>query len=292
LKWVIRCGRNDFIHVSTALTKEESGPAERLLDHRAIHHFLKGFPVVEEIDPKRLPAHIAVIMDGNGRWAKKKLLNRISGHMKGVDAVRDVVTACREIGIQVLTLYAFSEENWRRPKEEVTALMGLLKEYLLRERKEMLRNEIRLRVIGRIEDLPARVQKTLRETMSQTSFCKGMILNLALSYSGRSEILHAVQDLVADYEKGKIKREEITTECFSRYLWTWDLPDPDLLIRTSGERRISNFLLWQLAYTELYLTDTLWPDFGREELIKAIADYQSRERRFGMTSEQVNGIER
>jgi undecaprenyl diphosphate synthase len=247
---------------------------------------------MEEIDKERLPRHIAIIMDGNGRWAKKKLLNRISGHVKGVDAVREVVTACRELGVKILTLYAFSVENWKRPKDEIAALMGLLKEYLLKERAEMVRNNIRLRAIGRVEDLPAEVQETLRETMAQTGKCDGMTLNLAGSYGGRSEILQAVQTILADCQKGLLKPEEITFQRFSGYLWTRGLPDPDLLIRTSGEFRISNFLLWQIAYTELYVTDTLWPDFDREELEKAIAAYQSRERRFGMTSEQLNGQEK
>ena len=242
---------------------------------------------MEQIDQAKLPHHIAIIMDGNGRWAKKKLLNRISGHMRGVDAVREVVTACRELGIRVLTLYAFSMENWKRPKEEVAALMRLLREYLLKETDEMLRTNIRLRAIGRIEDLPLDVQETLRETAQKTERCDGMVLNLALSYGGRTEILHAVQGILSDFQLGKIKPEEITLQRFSQYLWTQGLPDPDLLIRTSGELRISNFLLWQIAYTELYVTDTLWPDFDRKELLKAIADYQSRERRFGMTSEQL-----
>jgi undecaprenyl diphosphate synthase len=242
---------------------------------------------VEEIDKEKLPHHIAIIMDGNGRWAKKKNLNRISGHMKGVESVREVVTACRELGIKVLTLYAFSIENWRRPKDEVRALMALLKEYLLKERGEMLKNNIRLSVIGRVEDLPADVQNTLLETIKITEACDGMILNLALSYGGRAEILHAVQDILFDFQKGKIKAEEITPQRFSQYLWSREIPDPDLLIRTSGEFRISNFLLWQIAYTELYVTETLWPDFDRQELLKAIVDYQSRERRFGMTSEQL-----
>ena len=246
---------------------------------------------MEEIDKENLPRHIAIIMDGNGRWAKKKSLNRISGHIKGVDTVREVVTACRELGIKVLTLYAFSMENWRRPKDEVTALMRLLKEYLLKEREEMIQNNIRLRAIGRLEDLPLDVQDTLRETMKKTDHCNGMILNLALSYGGRSEILHAVQGIISDFKKGQINPDEINLQRFSRYLWTWGIPDPDLLIRTSGEFRISNFLLWQIAYTELYVTETLWPDFDRKELLKAIADYQSRERRFGLTSEQLNGIE-
>jgi undecaprenyl diphosphate synthase len=247
---------------------------------------------MEEIDKERLPHHIAVIMDGNGRWAKQKSLNRISGHIKGVDAVREVVTTCRELGIKVLTLYAFSKENWNRPKDEVTALMELLKEYLLKETEEMIQNGIRLRIIGRVEDLPPDVQETLQETLKKTEPCDGMILNLALSYGGRSEILHAVQGILSDFQKGTIQAEEVTIQRFSQYLWTWGIPDPDLLIRTSGEFRISNFLLWQIAYTELYVTDTLWPDFDKKELLKAIADYQSRERRFGLTSEQINGREK
>ncbi|MBM4307933.1 MAG: isoprenyl transferase [Deltaproteobacteria bacterium] len=245
---------------------------------------------MEEIDKEKLPRHIAIIMDGNGRWAKKKNLNRISGHIKGVDAVREVVTSCRELGIKVLTLYAFSKENWQRPKDEVAALMGLLKEYLLKEREEMLKNNIRLSAIGRLEDLPTDVLITLRETIKETEKCDGMILNLALSYGGRSEILHAVREIISDLKKGKIREDEIDMSSFSNYLWTRELPDPDLLIRTSGEFRISNFLLYQMAYTELYLTETLWPDFNREELLKAIADYQLRERRFGLTSEQINGL--
>ena len=246
---------------------------------------------MEEIDKEKLPHHIAIIMDGNGRWAKKKFLNRISGHIKGVNAVREVVTACRELGIKVLTLYAFSIENWKRPTDEVNALMGLLKEYLQKECEEMVQNNIRLNVIGRIDDLPLDVQTTLRETIKKTGDCDEMVLNLALSYGGRSEILHAVQGIISDLEKGKVKPEEITVQRLPEYLWTRWIPDPDLLIRTSGEFRVSNFLLWQIAYTELYVTDTLWPDFDRKELQKAIADYQSRERRFGLTSEQLNGRE-
>ena len=246
--------------------------------------------LMKEIDKYKLPKHIAIIMDGNGRWAKKKLLNRISGHMKGVDAVREVVTTCRELGIKVLTLYAFSIENWQRPKEEVKALMSLLNDYLLKERGEMIKNNIRLSAIGRLEDLPPAVQATLQETMKMTKDCDGMTLNLALSYGGRAEILHAAKRIISDLHEGKMRPEELTEKRFSEYLWTWGLPDPDLLIRTSGEFRISNFLLWQIAYTELYVTETLWPDFNREELLKAIADYQSRERRFGLTSEQLNGL--
>ena len=246
---------------------------------------------MEEIGKEKLPHHIAIIMDGNGRWAKKKSLNRISGHLKGVNAVREVTTACRELGIKVLTLYAFSIENWKRPADEVNALMGLLKEYLQKECEEMVQNNIRLNAIGRIEDLPVDIQTALRETLEKTKHCDGMILNLALSYGGRSEILHAVLEILSSLQKGKIKPEEITIQRFPEYLWTHGIPDPDLLIRTSGEYRISNFLLWQIAYTELYVTETLWPDFDRKELLKAIADYQSRERRFGLTSEQLNGRE-
>lgn len=247
---------------------------------------------MEAIDRENLPHHIAVIMDGNGRWAKKKMLNRISGHIKGIDTVKEVVRTCRELGIKILTLYAFSVENWKRPKEEVSALMGLLKEYLQKETAEMLKNNIRLCALGRLQDLPPDVQSILSETIKKTEHCEGMILNLALSYGGRSEILHAVQALLLDVQKGKITSEEITFQRFSKYLWTQGSPDPDLLIRTSGEFRISNFLLWQIAYTELYVTDTLWPDFDKSELLKAIADYQSRERRFGMTSEQLENMEK
>lgn len=246
---------------------------------------------MKEIHKEKLPHHIAIIMDGNGRWAKKKLLNRINGHIKGIDAVREVVRTCRELGIKILTLYAFSIENWRRPAEEVNALMELLKDYLQKECEEMVQNNIRLNAIGRIEDLPSDVQKILQETMKRTEHCDQMILNLALSYGGRSEILHAVQGILSDFQRGNLKPEEITPVLFSKYLWTHGISDPDLLIRTSGEFRISNFLLWQIAYTELYVTDTLWPDFDRNELLKAITDYQSRERRFGLISEQLNGRE-
>jgi undecaprenyl diphosphate synthase len=247
---------------------------------------------MEAIDKEKLPHHVAIIMDGNGRWAKKKMLNRISGHIKGIDAVREVVRTCRELGIKILTLYAFSVENWKRPKEEVTALMGLLKEYLQKETGEMVKNDIRLSALGRLQDLPPDVQATLSETIEKTKRCEGMVLNLALSYGGRSEILHAVQTLLCDFQKGNITPEEITFQRFSRYLWTQGGADPDLLIRTSGEFRISNFLLWQIAYTELYVTDTLWPDFDKAELLKALADYQSRERRFGMISEQLENMEK
>jgi len=226
-------------------------------------------------------------MDGNGRWAKKKSLNRINGHIKGVDSVRTVVTACREIGIRHLTLYAFSKENWKRPKVEIKALMDLLYRYLIEELEEMLENDVRLNAIGELEGLPRSVHKKLVETMDRTRQCQGMTLTLALSYGGRAEIIHAVTSIIADIENKTIAREQINIESFPSYLWTRGLPDPDLLIRTSGEYRISNFLLWQMAYTEIYVTETLWPDFGKKELLEAILDYQSRERRFGLTSEQL-----
>ena len=235
----------------------------------------------------RLPKHVAIIMDGNGRWAKKKSLHRIKGHIKGVDAVRTVVTACREIGIEYLTLFAFSSENWKRPKDEVAALMDLLYEYLVEELGEMLEKDIRLNAIGELGSLPPRVYEKLSTTMRQTRHCQAMTLTLALSYGGRAEIVGAVKSIISDLKNRKISLDQVTVDSFPSYLWTGDLPDPDLLIRTSGEYRISNFLLWQMAYTEIYVTETLWPDFGKTELLGAIRDYQSRERRFGLTSEQI-----
>ena len=244
---------------------------------------------MERLDKDKLPRHIAIIMDGNGRWAKKRILNRVSGHKKGIEAVKDAVKTCRELGIKVLTLYAFSMENWNRPKGEVTALMSILKRYLFEELDEMLENNIRLNAIGDLENLPNKVYKVLTDTIEKTKACKGMILNLALSYGGRDDIIHAVRKIISDCEAKKIKPENITEGLFSNYLFTAGIPDPDLLIRTSGERRISNFLLWQMAYTEIYITDTLWPDFKKEDLIEAILDFQSRERRFGLTSTQIKG---
>jgi len=240
-----------------------------------------------KIDLKKLPRHIAVIMDGNGRWAKKHALGRISGHRKGAEAVRVTVRTCREIGIKYLTLYAFSVENWLRPGEEVEGLMNLLAEFLHSELQEMLDNDIRLTTIGNIEALREPLKKVLRQTMEATAHNRGMILNLALSYGGRDEIIGAVRKILEDSNAGKITSQQITKEQFSSYLQTSPMPDPDLLIRTSGEYRLSNFFLWQTAYTEFYFTDVLWPDFGREDLLKAIAEYQTRERRFGLTSEQL-----
>ncbi|MFH2012374.1 MAG: isoprenyl transferase [Pseudomonadota bacterium] len=244
---------------------------------------------MKRLNKDKLPRHIAVIMDGNGRWAKKRKLRRISGHKKGLEVVKEAVKTCRELGIEFLTLYAFSVENWNRPKSEVNALMGLLKSYLLSELDEMLENDIRLNAIGDLEDLPKSVGKILTDTIERTKTCKGMVLNLALSYGGRNDIIHAVSKIISDCEANKIKSENVTEELFPNYLFTAGIPDPDLLIRTSGEYRISNFMLWQIAYTEIYITDTLWPDFKKEDLIEALLDFQSRERRFGLTSGQIKG---
>lgn len=235
---------------------------------------------------KELPHHVAIIMDGNGRWAKQRALNRIKGHHEGAESVRVIVRACREIGIKILTLYAFSTENWRRPQYEIKSLMALLKKFLKSERQEMLENNIRFNAIGQIERLPEAVQVTLRETITATQHNRGMLLNLALSYGSRDEIVEAVQKVALDVQKGTLKPGDITPGLFAEYLYTKGMPDPDLLIRTSGEMRISNFLLWQIAYSEIYVTDILWPDFRKEALLGAIRDYQKRERRFGMTGEQ------
>ncbi|MFQ5840998.1 MAG: isoprenyl transferase [Thermodesulfobacteriota bacterium] len=242
---------------------------------------------MEGLVKEKLPRHLAIIMDGNGRWARQKSLTRIEGHIKGIEAVRTVATTCRELGIDFLTLYAFSIENWRRPENEVSALMDLLQKFLEGELDEMLENNIRLKAIGDIDSLPRDAHETLVDTVRKTAHCDGMVLTLALSYGGRDEIIRAFRSLVADIRNKRILPEQISEEILSNYLSTKDIPDPDLLIRTSGEYRISNFLLWQMAYTEIYVTETLWPDFGKEDLIKALLNYQSRERRFGLTSEQL-----
>ena len=234
-----------------------------------------------ELDTTKLPAHVAIIMDGNGRWAKKRLLNRINGHEKGSDTVRNVVRTCREIGISYLTLYAFSTENWQRPKTEVEALMTLLKKFLHSEQKEMVENDIRLRVIGQVDRLPEKVQEALNQAMSATKDNTAMTLILALSYGGRADIIRMVQEVSKRIKDGEIDPNAITAELIADHLYTRNIPDPDLLIRTSGEMRISNFLLWQIAYTEIFVTPTLWPDFGRGELLEILKDYQGRERRYG-----------
>jgi len=236
------------------------------------------------LDPSSLPLHVAVIMDGNGRWARKRLMNRIRGHERGADTVRTIVRATREIGIPVLTLYAFSTENWQRPKTEVAALMGLLEKFLESERAELMDNDIRLNTIGQTHRLPESVRRALEHSMRMTENNRSMTLNLALSYGGREEIVQMVQTLVRKAKAGEIDPDALSPEVISAHLYTRGLPDPDLLIRTSGEMRVSNFLLWQIAYTEIYVTDTLWPDFGKEEYLHILKNFQQRERRFGKVS--------
>jgi undecaprenyl diphosphate synthase len=242
----------------------------------------------ENLIKDRLPAHIAIIMDGNGRWAKQKGNMRIFGHKSGITAVREAAEGCAELGISFLTLYAFSTENWNRPKMEVLALMELLISTINNETQTLIKNNIRLMAIGRLNDLPEKVYGNLMEAIEKTKNNTGMILTLALSYSSKTEITDAFIQIVNEIKQHKIKPDQIDENLIGKYLYTKDIPDPDLLIRTSGEYRISNFLLWQLAYTELYFTPVLWPDFDREELYKAIFDYQQRERRFGKTSEQIS----
>jgi undecaprenyl diphosphate synthase len=234
-----------------------------------------------QLDPAKLPRHVAVIMDGNGRWAKQRLMNRVKGHEKGSETVRTIVRTSRELNISVLTLYAFSTENWQRPKTEISALMLLLERFLKSERKEMMDNDIRLNAIGQIDRLPGFVRKTLKETLQVTGQNRSMTLNLALSYGARNEIVHMVRSIVGKSLTGDIAPEDICEQLISDHLYTADFPDPDLLIRTSGEMRISNFLLWQIAYSEIHVTKTLWPDFSKEEYIQILKEYQERERRFG-----------
>jgi undecaprenyl diphosphate synthase len=237
-----------------------------------------GSYLLQQINSSTLPAHIAVIMDGNGRWAKKRGLPRVAGHRSGVNAVREIVEASAELGISVLTLYAFSVENWKRPPAEVRTLMTLLKEYLHREVDNLDRNNIRFRTIGRTDGLDASVRFEINKAVTQTQANTGMIFVVALNYGGRAEIIDTVNQLLATRHPGQ---GPITEAEFGRALYTSGLPDPDLLIRTSGEMRVSNFLLWQIAYSEMYVTDTLWPDFSRKDLYEAILSFQKRERRFG-----------
>ena len=234
-------------------------------------------------EPEKLPKHVAVIMDGNGRWAKKRMMNRVKGHEEGTESVRVIVRTSRKLGIKYLTLYAFSEENWKRPRHEITALMGILKRFLKSELPEMMNNGIRLRAIGSIEKLPDDAKKVLFDTIEKTSSNNDMLLSLALSYGSRQEITRAVKEIAMKVKSGGIEPEHINEETIGNYLYTSGIPDPDLLIRTSGEYRISNFLLWQIAYTEIYVTPTLWPDFREEEYLTALLDFQNRERRFGAT---------
>jgi len=242
----------------------------------------------EKIEIAKLPKHIAIIMDGNGRWAKAQGKHRIFGHKNGVKAVREVTEGCAEIGVTHLTLYAFSTENWNRPKIEVSALMELLFLTIGKEIKTLQKNNIRLNVIGHIHTLPESNRKALMEVMEATKNNTRMTLTLALSYGSREEILEAARKIAVDYKEGKISLEDINQQTISANLYTHNMPDPELMIRTSGEHRISNFLLWQAAYTELYFTEKFWPEFDKNDLYKAIYDFQNRERRFGMTSEQLN----
>lgn len=241
-----------------------------------------------KIDKNNIPKHIAIIMDGNGRWAKQQGQDRLFGHSSGVESVRSTIKACRELGVQFLTLYAFSTENWNRPKLEVVALMELLVQTIRKETRTLMDNNIRLKAIGNIETLPSRCHKELLESIEITKNNSAMDLILALSYSGRDEILQAVKAISKEAQTKQINADDLTEEDIQKHLFTNEIPDPELLIRTSGENRISNFLLWQMAYTEFYFTETYWPEFRKENLYEAILDYQKRERRFGKTSEQIS----
>lgn len=241
--------------------------------------------LLRAIDLGRLPAHVAVIMDGNGRWARARSLPRSEGHRAGVRAVRETVEAAARLELRVLTLYAFSVENWKRPRYEVWTLMNLLKDYLRREREELAENDIRLRILGRTEDLDASVRREIDRALETTATCEGMTLNVALNYSGRCEIVDACRHIVADWARGE--RVDIDERTLGNYLYTSGQPDPDLVIRTSGEQRLSNFLLWQIAYSEIWVTSTLWPDFRRRDLFAAILAYQARSRRYGAVSDRV-----
>ena len=240
-----------------------------------------------QIDPSRLPRHIAIIMDGNGRWAKKNFLPRVEGHRRGVKSVDRIVTQCRNLNIEALTLYSFSDENWNRPAAEISALMKILDLYLKKELERMMRENIRFNTIGRIHELPPDIIALIEHAKEYTRHNDGMVLSLALSYGGRQEILDAVKRIGKKIQEGSLRVEEIDHHEFQNCLSTNDLPDPDLLIRTSGEMRISNFLLYQIAYTELHYTKVLWPEFSEDDLLEAIIDYQKRERRFGLIQEQI-----
>ncbi|MGD8396634.1 MAG: isoprenyl transferase [Candidatus Eiseniibacteriota bacterium] len=233
--------------------------------------------LLSQIDASQLPGHVAIIMDGNGRWARDRRLPRVAGHRAGIESVRDTVETSARLGIDVLTLYAFSQENWKRPRAEVSTLMALLKEYVRKELETLIRHDIRLNVIGRIEDLPASPRRELERALERTRENRGLLFNLALSYGGRTEILDACRELI----RGGVDPDALDAEAFASRLYTAGQPDPDLLIRTSGELRVSNFLLWQIAYAEIWVTDTRWPDFRRRHFFQAILDYQRRERRYG-----------
>jgi len=242
---------------------------------------MSNLKIPEELNREGVPRHIAIIMDGNGRWAKRRSLPRIAGHREGIRSVREIVETCGEIGVEVLTLYTFSSENWKRPKKEVSALMGLLLVSINHEVKDLDKNNVRLKVIGRIDDLPEKPRKAMLQAIDKLKDNTGLTLVLALSYGSRQEIIDAVNKIISDGV------DEVSVDQFSNYLYTSDLPDPELLIRTSGELRLSNFLLWQLAYTEIYIAPVFWPDFRTPQLFDAIKAYQTRERRFGLVSEQL-----
>ena len=242
----------------------------------------------KQIDENKLPSHVAIIMDGNGRWAQHRGLDRIFGHQQGVNAVREVIEAAAELKIRFLTLYAFSTENWGRPDDEVSALMGIMIQSLSNETETLLKNNISLKAIGDLNRLADDVREKLTETITVTSVSTGLNLIIAMSYSSRWEITMAARKMSNDTKNGTLNPDSVTEADFEKYLTTYGIPDPELMIRTSGELRISNFLLWQLAYSELYFTDTLWPDFGKDDFYSAIIDFQKRERRFGKTSEQVS----
>lgn len=240
-----------------------------------------------ELDLERLPLHVAIVMDGNGRWARQRVRNRVFGHRKGAENVRTILTCCNELGIPYLTLYAFSEENWNRPAKEVKALWELLERFLKSELPELVKNRVRLRHIGDDTGIPASIMAQLFAAERETAGFDGLTLSLALNYGGRQEITRAVRLFTADVMNGTYSADQLSAELFSRYLYDPELPDPDLVIRTGGEIRVSNFLLWQIAYAELYFTEVFWPDFGKDKFIEALAEFQRRERRFGRTGEQV-----
>jgi len=235
----------------------------------------------EVIDPARLPCHVAMIMDGNGRWAQKRLMNRVKGHERGSQIVRDMVSTCRELNIGYLTLYAFSTENWGRPRAEVSALMALLKRFLVSERQDLADKDIRLNILGQMEKLPKDVRGEADRTLAETRANQGMVLNLALSYGSREEITRAARKLAEDVAAGRLNPGDIDEKRLAACLYTGSMPDPDLIIRTSGEYRLSNFMMWQAAYAELFITNTLWPDFSKEEFHSILMDFQHRDRRFG-----------
>lgn len=245
--------------------------------------------LLDRLDLRALPRHVAVIMDGNGRWAQARGRARIEGHREGVRAVRETVEGAARLELDYLTLYAFSVENWKRPRYEVWTLMNLLKEYLRREREELAANNIRLNILGRVEEMDASVQREIERGLEATAHCTGMTLNIALNYSGRCEIVDACRRIVSDWAKGQ--RVEIDEETIGRYLYTAEQPDPDLVIRTSGEMRLSNFLLWQIAYSEIVVTPTLWPDFCRGDLLQALLEFQGRERRYGGVQFDASGAQ-